>query len=100
MPTVNLSDLEKRAIVRESIDFLIQKGSFHPEPNNIRKLAEAVAKLFPQLKTNNIENNGIVINFQIREKNYLFYCNFIYFFCTGFIIRPTKKSRIDSFPAK
>lgn len=56
-----LSDTERRAIIRESVDYLVFKFStYHPDPAHITALALAIVELFPQLKTKQKDNGGIV----------------------------------------
>lgn len=55
-----LSDNERRAIIREGVDLLVKKFSYHPEHEHKFALALAMIDLFPQLKKKNSENSGIV----------------------------------------
>lgn len=57
----SLSDVERRAVIRESVNLLVKKYNYHPSHEHKFALALAVIKLFPQLKTQNTKNEGVVI---------------------------------------
>ena len=64
-----LTDVERRTLVREAVDFLVEKYTCHPKPEYIESLAIAIINLFPQLKTENATTGGIVsavLKFEIK----------------------------------
>lgn len=61
----NLSDPERRAIIREGVNLLIKKYTYHPEHEHKHSLALAIIQIFPQLKTTNSKIEGVVKLFHL-----------------------------------
>lgn len=54
---IPIKDIERRAIIREAVNFMVKKFGWYPENCHKKSLALALIKLFPQLKSS---TDGIV----------------------------------------